>query len=390
MNRRVRELLAWFEQLDGWLMLTVLVLGIFGVAMVYNAGSFNSSSSTHYLVHQIIRFGLGLGALWFLAGLDYQTLRRPWVNWGLLGLGLGLVLVTVALRKTGLVDERAGSSRWLTFLPVQPVEIVKVALVLFLAQQCAGGFERLRRDDRRFWTALAVPAVSMVALALQPNYGNAAMMGLLTLVLLTLSGLPARILVWLGAAAAGVSALGFFTIDKINHRLVLWWLAIKDGTIDPRADDKLYQVYQSLLGLGAGGWHGTGIGASQQRFAFLPDSHTDFIFSVVGEELGLVGGLITLFLFVLLGWRGYNIARNAGDEFGCLVAAGLTTMLLAYAVINIGMVTAVLPVMGLPLPFISYGGSALITNLAAVGILLSIDRQGRALRARRVRVIGRP
>ena len=99
---------------------------------------------------------------------------------------------------------------------------------------------------------------------------------------------------------------------------------------------------------------------------------------------------VTLFLFVLLGWRGYNIARNAGDEFGSLVAAGLTTMLLAYAAINIGMVTAVLPVMGLPLPFISYGGSALITNLAAVGILLSIDRQGRALRARRVRVIGRP
>ena len=270
------------------------------------------------------------------------------------------------------------------------MEIVKIALVLFLAQQCAGGFARLRRDDRRFWTALAIPAVSMIALALQPNYGNAAMMGLLTLVMLTLSGLPLRILGWLGAGAVAVSALGFFTIAKINHRLVLWWLGIKDGTIDPSADDKLYQVYQSLLGLGAGGWHGTGIGASQQRFAFLPDSHTDFIFSVVGEELGLVGGLVTLFLFVLLGWRGYNIARNAGDEFGSLVAAGLTTMLLAYAAINIGMVTAVLPVMGLPLPFISYGGSALITNLAAVGILLSIDRQGRALRARRVRVIGRP
>ena len=388
MTRRVRRMLAWFEQLDGWLMFAVLVLGILGVVMVYNAGSFTSSSSTYYLVHQIIRFGLGLGALWFLAGLDYQTLRRPLVNWGLLGIGLGLVMVTVVLRESGFVDERAGASRWLPF--VQPVEIVKIALVLFLAQQCAGGFARLRRDDRRFWTALAIPAVSMIALALQPNYGNAAMMGLLTLVMLTLSGLPLRILGWLGAGAVAVSALGFFTIAKINHRLVLWWLGIKDGTIDPSADDKLYQVYQSLLGLGAGGWHGTGIGASQQRFAFLPDSHTDFIFSVVGEELGLVGGLVTLFLFVLLGWRGYNIARNAGDEFGSLVAAGLTTMLLAYAAINIGMVTAVLPVMGLPLPFISYGGSALITNLAAVGILLSIDRQGRALRARRVRVIGRP
>jgi cell division protein FtsW len=388
MTRRVRRLLAWFEQLDGWLMFAVLALSIIGVVMVYNAGSFNSSSSTYYLVHQIIRFGLGLGALWFLAGVDYQTLRRPWLNWGLLGIGLGLVLVTVVLRETGFVDERAGSSRWLPF--VQPVEIVKIALVLFLAQQCAGGFDRLRRDDRRFWTALAVPAVAMVALALQPNYGNAAMMGFLTIVLLTLSGLPLRVLVGLGAGGVAVAALGFLTVAKINHRLVLWWLAIRDGTIDPSADAKLYQVYQSLLGLGAGGWHGTGIGASQQRFAFLPDSHTDFIFSVVGEELGLVGGVVTLFLFVLLGWRGYNIARNAGDEFGCLVAAGLTTMLLAYAAINIGMVTAVLPVMGLPLPFISYGGSALITNLAAVGILLSIDRQGRALRARRVRVIGRP
>jgi cell division protein FtsW len=149
----------------------------------------------------------------------------------------------------------------------------------------------------------------------------------------------------------------------------MWWRCLVHG-------EAVYQVEQSLIGIGAGGLHGVGFGNGHQRF-FLPDQHTDFIFAVLGEETGLLGVLLVLALFLVFAWRGFRIAKRCGDNFGYLLASGLTILIIIYAGVNIGMVSGVLPVMGLPLPFISYGGSALITNMAMVGILLNIDKQGR-------------
>ncbi len=381
MNRRARDILTWLEQFDGWLLLSVLLLALLGLVMVYNAGSFRVASSTYYLVHHLVRLLIGFALMIFLAGRDYRILRRRHVVLPLVILALVMVSMTIIFRGTGLVITRAGASRWLNlpYLPVQPVELLKVALVIFLAHRCAGGFARVARDRNRLLVTLAVPVVGVVLLVMQPNFGNAAVMLLITILVLFLAGLPARLLTGMSAAAVILAVPGYFLSPKIGSRLDAWWTVLNGGSGE-------YQVEQSLIGLGAGGWHGAGFGGSHQRFSFLPDPHTDFIFSVMGEELGLIGCLLMLFLFVLFAWRGYNIARTAGDDFGSLTAAGLTTMVIVYAVINIGMVTALLPVMGLPLPFVSYGGSAMITNLAAVGILLSIDRQGRELRALRKRV----
>jgi cell division protein FtsW len=375
-NRQLRYLLAWFERFDRWLLFSVLVLALLGVVMVYTAGSFRQDSSTFYLVNHLARLGLGLVVMVLLAGLDYHRLGKPAVNSTIAVIGVGLLSLTVLLKATPLVASEGDIGRWLRlpFLPVQPVELAKVAVILLLARHCAGGLDRLGRDRGRLLWVLGVPGAAILILILQPNFGNALVFFVITLVLLWLSGLPRR---WiLGGLGLGLLAgvAGFFLSSKIHHRIVDWVQGLRGASPN-------YQVDQSLLGMGAGGWHGTGFGASHQRFAFLPEPHTDFIYAVVGEELGLIGALSTVFLFVLLIWRGYMIARRAGDDFGSLVAAGLTTMLFVYAAINLGMVTALLPVMGLPLPFVSYGGSALITNLAAVGILLSIDRHGREMRA---------
>lgn len=381
MSRRARDWLGWFEQFDGWLLLSVGVLLVLGVVMVYNAGAFRTASSTYYLFHHVVRLLIGLAVMVVLAGLDYRRLRQRRVVLPLLGVGLVLVSLTILLRGTPLVITRAGASRWLDLplIPVQPVELLKVVLVIFLAQRCAGGFARVARDRNRLLATLSAPLLAVIMLVLQPNYGNAAVMILITILVLFLAGLPGRWLATLGGVTALAAIPGYFLSDKIGNRIDVWWRVLHGGPAE-------YQVQQSLIGLGAGGWHGAGFGGSHQRFSFLPDPHTDFIFSVMGEELGLIGCLVMLFLFVLFAWRGFNIARTAGDDFGSLLAAGLTTMIAVYAAINLGMVTALLPVMGLPLPFVSYGGSAMITNLAAVGILLSIDRQGRELRALRERV----
>jgi len=379
MTRVVRRCLGRLDEYDAWLLGAVSVLCLLGTVMVYEAGSFRPEAlragqgQAYYLLRQLARLALGAGVLGALAGLDYRVLRRRPVNWGLLGLGLGLMLLTVALG--GLfASARNGCSRWLAILPVQPIEIAKIALAVFLAERLSDGWRQWGLD-RDLLRLLAVPAALVAILVAQPNFGNALVIAAFTLVMLFLAGMPLR---QLGLALGPVALLGALAATfsaKVHTRLAGWWAGL-DG------DGPVFQVNQSLIGLGAGGWHGFGFGGSHQRFWFLPESHTDFIYSVIGEELGLIGAVLTLALFAVIALRGYRIARHAPDRFGRLLAAGLTTLLLLYALLNMSMVTGLVPVMGLPLPFVSYGGSALVTNLAAVGILLSIDRRSRAARVR--------
>ncbi len=374
MTRALRRWVGRLDEYDGWLLAAVLSLCLLGTVMVYEAGSFRPEAlragqgHAYYLLRHLARLALGLAALGALAGLDYHQLRRRPLNWGLLGLGLGLMLLTVTLG--GLfASTRNGCARWLAILPIQPIEIAKIALALFLAERLSDGW-RQWGWDRELAKLLAAPAALALILVLQPNFGNALVIAAFTLVMLFLGGMPLR---QLGLMVGPVGLLAFLAIlfvDKVQSRFSGWFAGLRGEGGD-------YQVVQSLIGLGAGGWHGFGFGGSHQRFWFLPESHTDFIYSVVGEELGLLGAAATLGLFVLIALRGFRIARRAPDRFGRLLAAGLTSLLLLYAALNMAMVTGLTPVIGLPLPFVSYGGSALVTNLAAVGILLSIDRRAR-------------
>lgn len=375
MTRRLRDVFHRLRDFDRGLVAAVGLLCLIGVVMVYDAGSFRAEArtSTTYLMKHLVRLALGLGALLAMARFDYHRLRNALVRWPLVIAGVGLVVATVVFAASGLAGSREQATRWFLFL--QPVEIAKLALIVHLAHGLTGGWERISRDRGRTLRLLAVPVVTVVALVLQPNYGNVIVFSIVTVSLLALSGIPASWLARIGIVGAALAAVGVVFVDRIAYRVSIWWDAL-------RGEGLPYQVEQAFIGMGAGGVLGQGFGHSRQRLAFLPDAHTDFIFAVLGEEAGLLGGLVLLFLFVLVAHRGYKIAREAGDGFGNLLAAGLTTMIVVYAVINLGMVTGLLPVMGLPLPFISYGGSALITNLAAVGILLNIDMQHREIRSR--------
>ncbi len=376
MTRILRGFVGRLEDYDGWLLGAVFVLCLLGTIMVYEAGSFRpgavtAGGHTGFLLKQLLRFLLGFGALVALAGGDYRLLRQRAVNWALLIAPLALMVYALARGGIG------GYHRWvhLPLVPVQPIELLKFAIVFHLADRLCDP-ELGRTLDRRLLELLAVPAGAMLLLALQPNYGSALVIGLLTLALLFLAGSPLRLLALVVGPAAAVGALALMVVPKLHHRL--------DGWLQGSS----YQVDQSLIGLGAGGWLGFGFGQSHQRFWFLPESHTDFILSVVGEELGLIGAGLTVLALTLIVWRGYGVAMRAPDRFGRLTAGGLTTLLLSYSVLNMGMVTGLLPVIGLPLPFVSYGGSALVTNLAAVGVLLSIDRRGREGRGARQRLRG--
>jgi cell division protein FtsW len=375
----IRTLRGWVGSLDESdrpLIVSVLLLCCCGTLMVFAAGSYQLTASGgavashHYLVKHLIRLGLGLSALVFLSRWDYRFFGRPLVRRTLLAAGLALVALPV------LVGHR-DINRFLDFFglfPVQPLELAKIATVFFVAARLARRAGGALPERGELLTTLAMgPGALMVLLILQPNYGNALVIGTTTLVMLFVGGLSWRLLSG-GLTLLGAGAVaGYFVVSKLNYRIEAWLRGLLE-------DDYVYQVQQSLIGMGAGGWRGLGLGNSHNKFAFLPESHTDFVFAVLGEELGLLGTLTAVGLFVAFAWRGIGIAERAADPFGRLTALGLTTLLFVYAAANMAMATGLFPVIGVPLPFVSYGGSALVTNLAAVGILLNIDRQGRAHR----------
>jgi cell division protein FtsW len=255
---------------------------------------------------------------------------------------------------------------------VQPLELAKLAVVFYVAARLARPATGASLRPRELTLLLTLgPGALIAALVLQPNYGNALVIGVTTLVLLFVAGISWRLLAG-GVSLLGVAVVvGYLAVSKLQYRIGAWLQGLLEG-------DPIYQVHQSLVGLGAGGWFGLGIGNSHNKFAFLPESHTDFVFAVLGEELGLFGTLLAVGLFVTFAWRGVRIAERAAEPFGRLLALGLTALIFTYAAANMAMTLGLFPVMGVPLPFVSYGGSALVTNLAAVGILLSIERHGRA------------
>jgi len=345
----------------------VVALCAVGLVMVLSASAYTSlqyyGSVWYIFERQVLWMGFGAIAFVGTIRIRYDKWRRLRIVLPLLTLGL---LVAVLVPGIGIFA--GGSSRWIGVGPlrVQPSELMKLAMTVFAADLLARRADRLEKPIAAVVPLLGLLAVSGLLVLKQPDMGTALVLAFLTFALLYAGGVPLRPVV----KALGVTAL----IGLIVGLAEPYRRARLLSFLDPFAHAKGsgYQVVQSLVGLGSGHLYGLGLGGGREKWGLLPNAHTDFIFSVIGEEGGLLGALIVLGLFGALAWYGLRAAVRAPDRFGALLAVAATSWITSQAVINIGAVIGVLPVTGIPLPFISFGGSSLVITLMAAGILVNV------------------
>ena len=353
------------------LLLAVVALLAIGIVMVYSASSvlavLADLDPATYGLQQAVWAALGLTGMLIMSKLDFRVLRY-------LAIPLfvtSLVLLFVVL-VPGIGTEAGGSRRWIVFPGIgriQPAELAKLATVLYLAHW----LDRRGRAAATFWNGL-LPCAILVApgfllILAEPDMGSA---GVYVVAALSVFFMAGANLLYLSGIFGVVLAMAYWVITNTPYQL-----ARLEGFLDPWREPlgNGYNTIQSLIALALGGLTGLGLGASRQKYLYLPAPSTDFIFAIIGEEWGLLGTLTVLALFCVVAYQGYKIAITAPDTFSGLLAAGITTWLVAQAFVNMMVVSALLPITGIPLPFISYGGSALTVNLFAVGILLSISRE---------------
>lgn len=348
---------------------TVAVLLGLGVVMVYSSSAVsayvNFHDSYYFLKRQMIWVSLGLLTMLLTMNIDYHVWRK---------LAKPIMLVTLCLLVLVLIPGLGkvvnGARRWLGFgsLYLQPSEVAKLSMVLF----CSTTLARYQGEITSFFKGIVPQLLALLVvfglILKEPDLGTALAIGGTVFVLLFTAGAKISHLVSLGVA--GVS--GIIAAIIVEPYRLKRLLAFSDPWADPL--DTGYHIIQSLYAIGSGGLFGVGLGRSREKFLYLPEPHTDFIFAILGEELGFIGTTTVILLFFLFAWRGFKVAISAPDIYGSLLAAGLTTMIIMQALMNIAVVTASMPVTGIPLPFISFGGSALIFTMAGVGILLNISR----------------
>ncbi|HEV8586353.1 MAG TPA: putative lipid II flippase FtsW [Methylomirabilota bacterium] len=354
---------------DVWLFGAAVVLLSAGVVMVYSASAIVAADRFHdpyfFLKKQLFWALLGAGVLWAALRLDYRWLEKAVVPALIVAL---VLLVLVLVPPIGQAIN--GTRRWIRLgvVSFQPVELAKLALVVYLA-----AFLAKKRDEMADFRAGVLPplcvAGAMAGLVLvQPDLGNCLTLIVLTFGLLYLAGTSVRHLAWVAAPALVLVTLAVWMAPYRMRRIT----AFVDPWSDPRGSG--FQIIQSWLALGNGGLVGQGIGGSKQKLFYLPEAHTDFIFAVLGEELGFVGAVLVVALFAVLVWRGLRVGLRAPDAFGAYLALGITVLLATQTLVNLGVVTGLLPTKGLPLPFISFGGSALLMTMLATGMLLNVSQ----------------
>jgi cell division protein FtsW len=340
--------------------------------MVLSASSVSSfatyGSSFFFFNKQLIWTGLGIVAFALFARLDYRRLY----GFGYVAI-VAVTLLLFAVLIPGVGINVSGSSRWLGFGPFtfQPSEFAKLALVLFIADVLTRKPEKSLKEFGH--TALPIIPVLLALVALvmaQPDMGTTMVLVGIALTLLFVAGAPVANLIPIslvgGAAAVVLAVVEPYRRDRLLAFMHPWSDPLHSG----------YQTIQSLIAMGSGGLFGVGLGASRQKWSYVPNAHTDFIFAILGEELGLIGTIVVVMLFAFLGYLGIRTARKAPDRFGMLIASGITVWIAVQALINMGAVTAALPITGVPLPLVSFGGSSLVITLAAMGILTNIARTG--------------
>jgi cell division protein FtsW len=350
-------------------------LVLIGLVMVLSASSVAAyrayGSSFLFFLRQLAYAGIGLVVLVVVSRIRYRGWQRLCVPLLVLS---GILLVLVLLPGFGTVA--GGSARWLRLGPVtvQPSELAKLAVVSFCATLLAARWRRL--DDLRQLAMPLLPVCGVICalILLQPDMGTTVIIVATVFVLLFVAGARIRHLL-VGGLGLGALGVGLMYLEGYRWARVLSFI---NPWSDPQGSG--YQTIQSLIALTSGGPVGVGLGAGRQKWSYVPNAHTDFIFSIIGEELGLLGTLTVLVLFGILVYAGIRIALRAPETFGRLLAAGITGWLGIQALTNLGAVTGLLPITGVPLPFVSFGGSSLVVSLAAVGMLVAVGRARRSPR----------
>lgn len=345
------------------LLFSVLGLLVLGIVMLVSAST--GQQEARYLIMQPIWAGVGLAALLVAASGDYRWIKRFW--WVLLILAV-LLLAMVWVPHVGIMKN--GARRWVGFssFRLQPSEFAKIVLILAIAWYG----ERYQRHMGTFTRGVLIPGLGIGSILLlifkEPDVGTTLLLAGVSAVMLLVAGLRWRyVLPPLVAGLIGITA--FVAQDSVRSQRVYAWLHPEETRLD-----KGMQTYQAMAALGSGGIQGVGLGEGRQKLGFVPEHHTDFILSVIGEELGLAATLSVIVAFMVILYCGVYIAWNAADTFGMLVATGITFLIAMQVVINIGVVTGSLPNKGLALPFISYGGSNLVIMMGCIGLLINIGR----------------
>jgi cell division protein FtsW len=353
---------------DKVLFIAVVILVLLGALMVFSASAVMASekygTSYYFLVRQLVWAGAGLALMVAMMNVDFRRLHTPMLVFPALALELCLLGAVL------LADRGHHTHRWLHlgFLSFQPSELSKIVLVLFLAY-----FLETRKgainDARHTVAPIALMVGASVTLILkEPDFGTSLAIVLVAACMLFAAGLR---LAYFGLAALGATPVLYVLIFHVGYRHKRI-LAFLNPYEDPLG--KGFQIIQSFIAVGTGGITGAGLMEGRQKLFYLPEPHTDFIFAVISEELGFLGALMVLGLFAVILWRGLRAAAGCSNDFGRLLAVGLTVMIVGQALVNISVVLGLLPTKGIPLPFVSYGGSSLLMTLLAIGILLNISQ----------------
>ncbi|MDE3838427.1 stage V sporulation protein E [Bacillus methanolicus] len=357
---------------DMILMIVTFTLLAVGLIMVYSASAvwaeYKFDDSFFFAKRQMLFAGVGIIAMFFIMNVDYWS----WKTWAKVLLLICFVLLLLVLIP-GIGNERNGSRSWIGVgaFSIQPSEFMKLAMIAFLAKFLSERQKMITSFKNGLVPSLSLVFSAFALIMLQPDLGTGTVMVGTCLVMIFISG--ARISHFVGLGFIGVA--GFvglvlsapYRIKRITSFLDPWQDQLGTG----------FQIIQSLYAIGPGGLFGLGLGQSRQKFFYLPEPQTDFIFAILAEELGFIGGSFVLLLFSLLLWRGIRIALGAPDLYGSFLAVGIIAMIAIQVMINIGVVTGLMPVTGITLPFLSYGGSSLTLMLMAIGVLLNISRYAR-------------
>ena len=362
----------WLGEFDRRIVVLVSCLLVFGAAMVHSASAYSSTvadpDAVGALPAHLVRVGLAVVLCLFVSQIDYRMMAR-YCEIALIG-AIGMLIMVQA---GAFAFGNAGIDRWMSIagVAIQPAELAKICLVLALPAWIDRDPTRLRGGLRGLLPLLALPATVGVLIVAQPNFGTAFALCLIVATVLWVGGLSARWVLTGGAGLVTAAWLAFTHHPKLISRAETW----RNVLLREESDlDRGFQSYHAVMGLGNGGWFGVRAGEGITRFAFVPETDTDFVFAIAGEQMGFVGALFVVVLYALLVARALKIARAAKDGQAYLTAIAIGTMIGVYAMLNLAMVSGLLPVMGLPLPFVSRGGSALLTNMLAIGVLLNIAR----------------